>query len=238
MEDSDRQRLREEEVFRDEVRKSLVKPKTRLQSIHSFFNTGLGLWFLGTVAATLVSTGYAYIQDSIKSRNELATREKKLTLEGGIRLMQWQTQMIALQAQSDAITPEDFKRHWNRLLAPPLLSENISTGIYPLHAEYERRSLVSLLFELSDISKDKATLEDKKALSDATEFFMEWDPITDRMSRLEEYFGILKKANVSLTFKNYTTKYTRKSDPAVKPPRVEEPALVVHPPPPVTPGRN
>ena len=231
MDNADRQRIHAEEIFREEVRKSLEKPKTRSKALLAFLNTGVGLWLLGTVAATGVSLAYAYFQETFKSRAERATREKKLILESHVRLLQWETQMVALRARGNDITPEDFTLLWSRLLAPPVGRDGGSTGIYSLHAEYDRRALVSILYELFQTVEDTASKADLSELGKTVEFFLEWDPLIDRRSTLDEYFAVLRSAKVNLEFRERTTRYSRYQR---APPAAPEFAIPPPPPPPIS----
>jgi hypothetical protein len=60
--EEDRQRIQQEEIFRQEIRRDLERARATSQSlghrITRFLNTGLGLWFLTTVAVGLVSFSY------------------------------------------------------------------------------------------------------------------------------------------------------------------------------------
>jgi hypothetical protein len=88
--DEDRQRIRQEEIFRQEIRQDLEKAKASNQSfprrVVNFLNTGLGLWFLTTVAVGLVSFSYAKWDEHNTKIRDNRTTERKLNIEISTRL--------------------------------------------------------------------------------------------------------------------------------------------------------
>jgi hypothetical protein len=201
----DRKRIKKEEIFRSELRKSLERPKTRFQAALMFLNTGVGLWLLGTVAATGVSLSYAYIQEHIRVSAERTTKEKKLTLETKIRQLQWQSQLIGRRALGDETTPEEFNVFFRKLLAPPQLDNAPSSGIYSMFPEYDRRSLLSIIYELNEVVESE---KDKSEVIDAISFLVEWDPLVDRKTSLDAYFEMIRKANIGIEFRNMAVRHS------------------------------
>ena len=86
--DSDRERLRLEEVFRSEIRSSLEKPQTRGAKIWRFLNSSLGVFLLSAVfvtgLSTLVTSCVASHQREAQSRETI----RRLDIEIGQRLQQ------------------------------------------------------------------------------------------------------------------------------------------------------
>ena len=75
--DEQRQAIREEEFFRNEVRKEFLGktgPPTFLERCSAFLETKAGFWLLTTVLAGVTATGFTFLQRYI-DREEIAQRE-------------------------------------------------------------------------------------------------------------------------------------------------------------------
>jgi hypothetical protein len=75
--DEQRQAIRDEEFFRDQVRKELAGPKRTpsfFERISAFFETKSGFWLLTTVLAGVTATGFTSLQRYL-DREEIARRE-------------------------------------------------------------------------------------------------------------------------------------------------------------------
>lgn len=69
-------KLREEEIYREQVRKSLELPKTKGQKILGFFNSSLGGWILTYVLVGLGTFSYNYFHDYLERERD---KERKIT---------------------------------------------------------------------------------------------------------------------------------------------------------------
>jgi hypothetical protein len=56
-------RIQEEEIFREEIKKNLLPIKTTRQKFFNFFNTSLGNWVLTSILVGLVSFSFNYFFD-------------------------------------------------------------------------------------------------------------------------------------------------------------------------------
>jgi hypothetical protein len=227
-----KKRIREEEIFREEVRKILSPRRSRPGKILAFLNTGVGLWLLGTVAATAVSVSYAFIQDLIRMRTDRLQRSKNLEMEGSVRLLQWGTLMVGRKAKGDETTPEEFNAYYRKLLDPPVLGNGVATGINPMFVEFERRSLVSIIYELETLQQEK---KDKQELREVSGFFLEWDPLIDRKTSLEAYFRVIQHANVGVQLRDFSAQYAKAAEAAASKAAAEAAAAAARPPAPPPP---
>src|SRR5271169_6432915 len=84
--EEERERIRAEEIFRDEVRKSLTPKRTFWGRLYQFFNSSLGVFVLSGVFLTGISS--LYVQSSEQRRETSARREntRKLLVEIPFRL--------------------------------------------------------------------------------------------------------------------------------------------------------
>lgn len=94
--DEEKNQVRLEEIFRHQVQEELKKtklPTSHLAQLVSFLNTGLGLWFLSTLAVGIISWSYgewSHYQESQRSTKEII---RKLDLEIGVRLRNFDIQI-------------------------------------------------------------------------------------------------------------------------------------------------
>jgi hypothetical protein len=135
--EEDKQRIKEEEIFRSEVQKSLSgqRPETAHKRLWAFFNTSLGIWVLSTIAVGLF--GWMYAQWQVGQQN--AEQIRKIDVEIHARI-------YAAQIYHSAGSSGPNGRYLSKadiLLSPP-------TGESVILPEFANRNLKSLLFELQD----------------------------------------------------------------------------------------
>lgn len=141
--ETEKKRIREEEIYRIEVTKELVEnkpPPSRCKALIGFLNSALGIWLLSTVAVGFISWGYARIQDSnIRARaNEETVSKLDVEIANRIRAFR--------RATADAKKKPE--------LVTAIRNLDAST---PVFVEYDGRSLYSLMWELSrKVPKDEA----------------------------------------------------------------------------------
>ena len=82
-------KIREEEIYREEVRKSFDLPKSRMHRITSFFNSSLGNWILTSILVGIISFSYNYFQDRSERQREKEQRIAKIDTEIQSRLYQY-----------------------------------------------------------------------------------------------------------------------------------------------------
>jgi hypothetical protein len=159
------QRIREEELFRLEVRSELAaeiqnkaQAEPKKNKVWLFLNSTLGMWVLGTVALGLVSFGYTTYTDYRTQKQERSTRIRKLDLEIEWRLSQFIMALEPYAAHDEKgafvsplrLKPEYTGQHvlklWHRYKDLPA-----NNGPQTIHAEFEKRNLASLMVELDSI---------------------------------------------------------------------------------------
>lgn len=152
--DEEKNQIRLEEIFRHHVRKELEKintPSSHLARLVSFFNTGLGLWLLSTLAVGFISWGYG--EWSRHQENQRNTTEliRKLDLEIGVRLRHFD--VVITNANS---LKTYYIALWG-LEQPSGIIEGLPNTVFP---EFSRRSFRSLLWELYTVvpSTEKAKI--------------------------------------------------------------------------------
>jgi hypothetical protein len=84
--ESEKQKIRAEEIFREEVRTELASKQPARSRIWSFINTSFGLWFLTTVIIGLATWSYSTMQERKKSAANERELLSKLATELAVRV--------------------------------------------------------------------------------------------------------------------------------------------------------
>jgi hypothetical protein len=155
--EEEKTKIKAEEVFRDEVRKSLnTKEKN---GFWTFLNTSLGIWFLSTIMIGLFTYFFNDYNETKKVTNKREDKIKQLDLEIESRISQFWVNLYPLVNQSDSTLPlkegisyDTVKVIWEAFKNPPSFNQNIITSIYK---EYEKRTTISLIIELSTLLQVK-----------------------------------------------------------------------------------
>jgi hypothetical protein len=87
--DTEKERIREEESFRIEVRRLIAPPEkesTGANGFWKFLNSPFALWLLSSVLITLVTAGITSYLNKRSSERERAQSIRKLTIEAGYRI--------------------------------------------------------------------------------------------------------------------------------------------------------
>lgn len=82
----DRERVRLEEVFRDEVRRTLQQPKTTWQKVYNFFNSSLGVFFLSAIFVGGLSAAATKWAETHQKHNQDRETIRRLDIEIAYRL--------------------------------------------------------------------------------------------------------------------------------------------------------
>lgn len=142
--DSDRERLRHEEIFREEIRASLQKPQTMGQKVYRFFNSSLGVFILSAVFLGTLSTIATKWLES--HQREAQTREtiRRLDIEIGHRLQQ----LPVLLAET--ITYTQLHTAKGAVFGKPAVHPQVGRlgEFQPIFPEFEGRTLFFLIWEL------------------------------------------------------------------------------------------
>lgn len=143
--EQERHRIRLEEIFRSEVKEQIEKAKgrpSRRARFLAFFNTGLGLWLLSSIAVGTISWSYSEwsrYQQSKETKQELI---RKLDLEIAVRLRYFNSLV------SEANNLRTFYEALRGLEQPSWLVRGLPNTVFP---QFSERSFRSLLWELYTI---------------------------------------------------------------------------------------
>lgn len=130
MTDEDKNKIREEEIFRAEVQKTLVS--ARPNKVIVFLNTSLGIWLLSTLVIGLFGWGYSRFQSSRQNEEQIIKLDREILAR--IESTQYRISNLGVPLPSN-IYPA------NELLAPPTPERIVQT-------EFANRNFRSLLYEL------------------------------------------------------------------------------------------
>src|SRR2546428_496097 len=84
--DAEKERVRAEEVFREEVRRSLQPLRTRWQRLYDFLNSTLGIFLLSSVLVTGLSGAYTWYSQQRQEKTATFELQRKLDAEIAYRL--------------------------------------------------------------------------------------------------------------------------------------------------------
>src|ERR1051325_8164326 len=139
--ESEMARIRAEEVYREEVRKSLHARSSTPRAVLQFFNSGLGLWLLSAIFITGAGAAFQSCQSRQAEARNRAERIDRLDYETSHRFSR------ILHALKRSHTSAD-----SPLAASPLKSLDTSYERYDsLYPEFSRFSLAALVAELRRI---------------------------------------------------------------------------------------
>lgn len=139
--DDEKNRIRAEEIFRQEVRKELepTPPPTRTARILEFLNSPLGLWMLSSIVIS--GLGFLYANFSAQQAKVEANRtiERRLNIEIARRLQKFKKLL-------ETTVEKNYEFNWYNTA---LWSLNSSDN--PVFIEFKLRTLSSLLLELEAV---------------------------------------------------------------------------------------
>ena len=108
MTEEDKLRVRDEEVYRSEVRRELEaqksKPTTRSGKVWAFVQTSLGIWLLSTVVVGLITWGYTQLQGALQRSNAQLQVVQHADAEAKSRVQQWLNMCNIRWVQSEFAT--------------------------------------------------------------------------------------------------------------------------------------
>jgi hypothetical protein len=198
--DDDKNRIRQEEFYRQEVRQALEREKSQPKSgwgkFVAFLNTGIGLWLLSSVALGFITWSYTkWDTNRIKARENRHTAEK-VNLEISERLHR-----LTMEVDEEYQQYVQAKRRSDLpLAAAGIVAVTVSTinespeqegtiaNVYP---EFRSVSLVTLLHNLRDLNPESED-DAKKAINalrnlsdDARRYWVAWYPGDDKWEQSE-----------------------------------------------------
>jgi hypothetical protein len=161
MNDQDKERIRREEIYRQEVRQEIAESaqrKTFRKRIWAFMNSPLGLWFLSTVAIGMLTWSYSQWQANEAREKEDQQHARRLYMEVVMRIKSVGNLL------ANAQNKEQFFGAMSILDNPTL--GNLSFSIFP---QFRNRSVRSLLWELALLDKAKELDRIESAIGAATQ---------------------------------------------------------------------
>lgn len=145
--DADRERLRQEEIFRAEVRSSLNRPLSLGHRSWYLLNSAFGLWVLSSVVLAFVTWSYSHWRASSTEESNRRALIRRIDSEIAGRLRNGEalvrTASTNEQLYIALVAINGGARHIN-----------FDFGVFP---EFQGRSLQSLLYELQSAEKSGAT---------------------------------------------------------------------------------
>lgn len=161
--EDEKNKIKAEEIFRAEIQASL-KPKKE-GGLMGFLNSGLGIWFLSTIVIGLFTYFFNEYKENKKVDSERDIKIKQLDLEIENRISQFWVHLDPLVNQADTALPlkagvpqDTIRLLWEAFKNPPSLNPKIATAIYK---EYETRTTISLMIELSSLLGEKYEISTK-----------------------------------------------------------------------------
>jgi hypothetical protein len=150
--DEEKQRIREEEIFRREARRQLEADQPSLPSrtrIWQIVNSSIVLWFLSSIVLGLFGWGHAKYQEHLQQR-EL---RRRLNTELAYRMTESLVTLSAAQARVSRGDP-DRPDSIYLMLAETLdgYDRKTKSRIKGTYADYQERGFQSLVVELQGLS--------------------------------------------------------------------------------------
>ncbi|MCG8608856.1 hypothetical protein MJD09_28195 [bacterium] len=143
-----KRQIRSEEIFRDEIRKSLAKKKSLGNKFKDFLNTNLGIFILSATFLSGLSFVYTQLQERVKQKNAATEKKRLLELEIKHRL-----------SFLGRLTKEPFPYTDFHTVREALYGRSKETprgqdisDFDPIFSEFDKRTLFALYYELHSIS--------------------------------------------------------------------------------------
>ena len=161
--DEEKSKLKAEEIFKGEVRKSLNTNKR--STVWTFLNSGLGLWFLSTIVIGLFTYFFNEYKEKQNATKDREVKIKQLDLEVESRISQFWVHLDPLVLHLDTTLPlkagiayDTVKVLWEAFRNPPSFNPKLTTTIYK---DYETRTTISLMIELSTLLQEQYNITTK-----------------------------------------------------------------------------
>lgn len=158
---SEKQRtaIRLEEVYREEVRKSLTTPPTKRERMWVFFNSAFALWALSTIVVGLITWSYSSAQQRNESERESHRLARRLDLELADRLGRFRTHLASLERNGNVINISDLLRAMDHPQDQPY-----KMGVFFEFKEFSLRALLWQRVEVGDAAELKTAYDSAVSL--------------------------------------------------------------------------
>lgn len=155
-------KIKEEEIFRIEVKNSLENPPKKNKA-STLINSAFGIWFLSTIVIGLFTFFFNEYNINQKESKERNTKIKQLDLEIESRISQFWVHLYPVVNHEDTTLPlkqgvsfDTVKVFWEVFKNSPSSNPKLA---YSIFKDYESRTTISLMVELSRLLKDKYQIE-------------------------------------------------------------------------------
>jgi hypothetical protein len=163
----EKSKIKQEEIFREEVRKEFISKEEKKSKIWTFANSSFFLWFLSAVVVGLGSYYYNQHQQDLVTESQRSRRINQLDFEIENRISDFwlnlepfinkatspQNSWISFNSNFKMDTLQYF---WKAFKNAPNANPKFSTTVYE---EFDKRTTPSLMFELSTLLEDKYQLK-------------------------------------------------------------------------------
>nr|WKN38232.1 hypothetical protein K4G66_05900 [Tunicatimonas sp. TK19036] len=162
--DDEKARIKAEEVYREEIKKSLADKKQDSNPFWVFLNSGLGLWFLSTIVIGLFTYLFNEYKEDKRTNAEQESKIKQLDLEIESRISQFWVHIEPLIKRDErnyidstyslreGVSYDTLSILWDAFKNPPSFNPKLMTTIY---REYDTRTTISLMIELATVLEQK-----------------------------------------------------------------------------------
>ncbi len=154
----DKERIRAEEIFRDEVRRQIEADsakKSAQDSLWSILNSSFALWFLSSVVVAGITATFARYQRDHSARAQKNDIQRRLQTEIGSRIAEG---LIAMRLEIKRI--DNGQTYWASDMYREALfyldnevRDNTKVLDFSIYPEYRFRKLRSLLFEMTAVAE-------------------------------------------------------------------------------------
>ncbi len=155
--EEDKNRIRLEEIYRQELRQQLKPISSRRERTLAFLNSAFFLWFLSTVLIGTVSFLYTRWDGRREALRREYEQKRQFDVERNTTTSKLDTEIASrLRFVNGLIETENSFPQQSTLVQSVLILEKPSAMAYPVNVfpEYSNRSFQSLLWELIQIAPD------------------------------------------------------------------------------------
>jgi hypothetical protein len=204
--EKDKQRIREEEIFRFEAQKSLTtkdSPQPLDKRLLVFFNSSLGIWLLSSVFITLIGWSYSQWQLSRENEEHVEKLDVEIQARFSAVLDRWGDRAIeekkppSFLAKILLLPPET-----ERILQPEFANRNLSSLLYELSNRVDVDEYGDMLTALRNVKRFEADYLNNDLTPEKTEEFLDkvifvynlrWNPFVRIGKSLQQLKGYDKK---------------------------------------------
>jgi hypothetical protein len=169
--EEEKKRIREEEIYRQEVRQSLdqITPKSRPQRLLAFLNTGVGIWLLSSVLIGSITFFYKKADEAYADRARKRATAERLDTEIASRLQDLRKNIredlarLPSSSGDERLELDKDLVHWvdnylNWTPGNPFVGGQVN--VYP---EFKEKTIAALTWDLEDAVPDGRKDEIRRA---------------------------------------------------------------------------